>query len=90
MKESVEKTLEDAIGCWTFNRDYNSLDYLATLVSSSARSCREKTLSGDPRELITELHFLRGRLGAMTEAADDALRGCKEIIDTGEVRYEAS
>lgn len=79
------KTLDQAIGCWTVNPDYNSLVCMAKHVSKSARLCRDRTLSGRPAKLAEELRVLRGRLAAMIETTDDAVRRCAEIIDTNEL-----
>ena len=73
-------SLEDAIGCWTTNREYGSLDVRATLILSSARFCRRKTLKGDPHTLLPELRLLRSRLESMMEITDGAIRRCEEII----------
>ena len=81
----MTKTLEEAIGCWTVNRDYNSLPQLARGVSEAARWCRQKTLRGRPHKLLRDLRLLCGRLEAMLEVTNDAIRRCEKIINTDEV-----
>jgi len=85
----MSKTLEQAIGCWTVNREYNSLDQLAKGVSASARAARVKTLKNKPHHLLRELQVLRARLGAMVDVTDGAINRCKQIIDTGELAQES-
>ena len=81
------KTLNDAIGCWTVNRDYNSLPALATKVTEAARWCRDSTLHkrNDPHRLLRDLNILKARLGSMTETIDSAIKRCEEIIHTNEL-----
>lgn len=80
------KTLNDAIGCWTVNPNYNSLPHLAMTIRSSAVSCRCKTLRNyHPQLLLDELKVLRRRLDAMIETTDSAVTRCQQIIDTKEL-----
>ena len=79
------KTLEQAIGCWTVNPNYNSLVCMARHISESTRHCRHKTLRNNPSALAAELRVLRGRLEAMIETTNDAIKRCAEIINTNEL-----
>lgn len=80
------KTLEQAIGCWTSNRQYNSLEIIADLVKESARGCRKATLKDDPMKLAGELELLSARLRTLTELNNDAMRRLTVIIQTGELQ----
>lgn len=81
------KSLENAIGCWTVNPDYNSLPVLAKGVREAAIWCRRATLSkkSDPAFLRRDLKILRARLDAMVEVTDSAIVRCQQIIDTNEL-----
>ena len=79
------KTLDDAIGCWTVNPDYNSLPTMAGHILKTTRQCRSQTLRGNPQALKGQLHALRAKLLTMVELTDDAIRRLQQIIDTDEL-----
>lgn len=80
------KTLEEAIGCWTVNREYNSLPRLAKMVSEAARWCRASTLhSKNPQLLKRDLDILRARLETMMETTLSAQARLTQIIKTEEL-----
>ena len=79
------KTLEDAIGCWTTNPEYNGLVQIASIVGASARLCRTKTLNNNPQGLLEELELLQKRVNTMEELTNDTIRRCREIINTNEL-----
>ena len=82
----MTKTLNEAIGCWTTNLDYNCLTVLASMVKATATRCRRLTLQNtSPAVLLSELELLRKRLEATTETTNSAIKRCKEIIATNEV-----
>lgn len=79
------KTLEEAIGCWTVNSDYNSLTVLASGIKHTANRCQRITKRNQPPgELLTELDVLKRRTETMLELTNDAIRRCTQIIETGE------
>jgi len=79
------KSLDDAIGCWTVNSEYNSLPTMARKVSIAASTCRKYTTAGKVDQLALELGVLRKRLETMLELTVDAQRRLKEIVDTNEL-----
>lgn len=81
----MTRTLEEAIGCWTTNLNYNSLPILTSIVKEAAGWCRKATLKSSPGVLRSELKILRGRLDAMIEVTDGAIKRCSEIIENNEV-----
>lgn len=81
----MTKTLEEAIGCWTVNMEYNSLPALASLVKNSANRCSRITKRSTPIILAMELEILRKRAETILELTNDAIRRCREIIEKGEV-----
>ena len=87
----MAKTLNDAIGCWTVNTDYNSLPILANMIKKTANRCKRITLAkrSDPKKLLSELVLLHRRLESMDEITCDAIRRCKQIINTNEVETGA-
>jgi hypothetical protein len=79
------KSLDDAIGCWTVNSEYNSLPTMARKVSIAASTCRWLTTAGKVERLALELGILQKRLETMLQLTIDAQRRLKEIIDTNEL-----
>jgi hypothetical protein len=79
------KSLDDAVGCWTVNTEYNSLPTMARKVSIATSRCRKFTTAGKVAQLALELEILRKRLGTMLELTVDAQRRLKEIVDTNEL-----
>lgn len=78
----MAKSLDDAIGCWTVNKQFLSLPILAKKVSEAANWCQQRTLSklNDPQLLLNDLRILRSRLDSMVEVADSAIARCQQII----------
>jgi hypothetical protein len=81
----MPKTLEAAIGCWTSDKDYNSLIHQSHKIGIAAQSCRRYTLANKPVQLEIELKVLRNRLETMLELTIDAQRRITEIMQTGEL-----
>ena len=81
----MPKTLEAAIGCWTSNKEYNSLIHQSRKIGIAAQSCRRYTLANKPAQLEIELKVLRNRLETMLELTKDAQRRITEIMQTGEL-----
>ena len=81
----MPKTLEDAIGCWTSNKEFNSLIHQSRKVSIAAQSCRKYTIADKPAQLGMELVVLRKRLETMLETTIDTQRRFTEIMETGEL-----
>jgi hypothetical protein len=78
------KTLEQAIGCWTVDPD--GFRTRIQLISQSGRVCCLFTKQNKPpQELLSELQFMRRRIGSLTEVVDAAIVRCTAIINTGEV-----
>lgn len=81
----MSKNLEQAIGCWTVNREYNSLPKMGSSILLSANDCRRSTQAGDAERLCEDLRVLRSRLMAMLETTDHAMRRMAQILQTNEV-----
>lgn len=81
----MSKTLEEAIGCWTTNAEYNALFKMSHMVKQTAYDCRRLTIKGNPQKLLPELVLLRNRLESMLDVTNSAIRRCQEIIETNEV-----
>lgn len=81
----MSKSLNDAIGCWTVNLNYNALPVLAKMVSVTAARCRSITFEGDPARLLDELNLLRRQIDSFAEVTDSAITRCKQIIATNEL-----
>ena len=81
----MTKTLEQAIGCWTSNREYNSLIHQARKISISAGICRKYTLANKPTQLGIEIGVLRKRLETMLQLTIDAQKLYTEIMETKEL-----
>jgi hypothetical protein len=81
----MTKTLEEAIGCWTTNLEYNSLVVMARRISMSATLCRKHTMANKPNQLKLELHILHQRLDAMLALTLQATDRLYQIIGTNEL-----
>jgi hypothetical protein len=82
----TKKTLEEAIGCWTVNPDFNSLPVHARRVLKTVDACKRKTLKGDPMALQSELHVLRMQVMSMTELVESAELRLTQIIANDELK----
>ena len=83
--ERERKPLDEAIGCWTNNADYNALFKQAARLLATAQRCRTRTRAGNPDALRAELILLEKQVDAMRELTSDTIRRCRQIISTGEV-----
>lgn len=82
----MSKTLEEAIGCWTVNKDYNSLQVLATNISKTAARCRRITQQNKPPAVLkTELELLQRQIVTIEETTEEAIIRCNVIIVTKEL-----
>ena len=81
----MPKTLEEAIGCWTSNKEFNSLIHQSRKIGIAAQSVRKYTITNKPAQLGIELGVLRKRLETMLQLAIDAQRRFTEIMETNEL-----
>lgn len=76
----MPKTLEEVIGCWTVNPQFNSLPRMANRVKVCTTRCSRATRAGSPRELKDELRVLKMQLSSMLKLATEADKRLDEII----------
>lgn len=81
------KTLEQAIGCWTTNKQYNSLPVLCRRVLDTATRCSRITKRNKKLEiLLEELDLLIKQINTLLKLAEDTRNRCMKIITTDELQ----
>jgi len=84
-----KKTLEQAIGCWTVNEDYNVLPAMGKMILKTCKRARAITKRGNAKQLKAELFVLRKRLITTLDLCKDAERRLTEIIETKELEKDS-